>query len=387
MSGGSSLGPCPSFECEAPRPFKDPSLGLVLTGGGAFGAWEAGALEALFGYWNEKYGTDPPIKLVVGTSTGALIAPFVALGRGAVTYVAEWYQKVTTGDIYAFTLSNILNFQSLYDWGFPSEPCETRGYLYENYARVLKGLPLPNRQDALRALADAWASPTDKKIVAATMIDFAVGATDYVMNSPDDLPPGDPDEKLYCSRFYDGVFASAVPPLLGPPIPLRNRDPGLPSKTPHFDGGPYQEAPFDIFFGIQSEHRIPLTHVILISSYPFFPGSDDDPAQTVRFPKDPGLFKIAARFDSVLSESAVTNLTRLACQTLKLQAAGHDPAHIRKHTGIRPPHRRDGEIPQLVAAFPCERMGFDPDRFEEKEMAEMRRRGSEQALPVFQRYF
>jgi hypothetical protein len=130
-----------------------------------------------------------------------------------------------------------------------------------------------------------------------------------------------------------------------------------------------------------------LTHVILISSYPFFPGCDGKPAQATRFPADPNLFEIGGRFDSVLSEAAVTNLTRLACQTLKLQAKGHDPEHIRKHTGMRPPHCRDGEIPQLVAAFPHERMGFDPDRFNETEMGEMRRRGQTQALPVFQRYF
>ena len=381
-----TASPC-SFECDEPRPFQDPSLGLVLTGGGAFGAWEAGALEALFQYWNQKYETDPPIRLVVGTSTGALIAPFVVLGRKAVTYVADWYHRVTSSDIYSFRLGNLLRFQSIYDWGFPDERCVPRRGLYRKYAEVLQGLELPDGRDALEAVARAWASSADRKIVAASVIDFSAGATDYVMNSPDDLPPAGPDESRYCSRFYDGVFASAVPPLLGPPTPLLGRTARFPGKTPHFDGGPYQEAPFDVFFEIQSEQQVRLTHVILISSYPFFPGSDGKPAQATRFPADPNLFEIGGRFDSVLSEAAVTNLTRLACQTLKLQAKGHDPEHIRKHTGMRPPHCRDGEIPQLVAAFPHERMGFDPDRFNETEMGEMRRRGQTQALPVFQRYF
>jgi hypothetical protein len=143
-----------------------------------------------------------------------------------------------------------------------------------------------------------------------------------------------------------------------------------------------------VFFEIQNDQQIRLTHVVLVSSYPFFPGSDAHPAQSVRFPKDPHLLDIAGRFDSVLSEASVTNLTRLACRTLKLHAEGrHDPAHIRKRTGIRPPHAQAGETPQLVTAFPCERMGFDPNRFDEIEMGEMRKRGNEQALPVFQRYF
>ncbi|HEX7251317.1 MAG TPA: patatin-like phospholipase family protein [Thermoanaerobaculia bacterium] len=379
-----TASPC-SFECDEPRPFQDPSLGLVLTGGGAFGAWEAGALESLFDYWNQKYGTDPPIRLVVGTSTGALIAPFAALGRTAVHYVADWYHKVTTKDIYRLSPLHLLRFQSIYDWGFPDERCAPRSGLYRKYAEVLRGLKLPGGRDALEAVARAWASSTDRKIVAASLIDFSTGATDYVMNSPEDLPPVGPDELRYCSRFYDGVFASAVPPLLGSPTPLLNR--AATFKTPHFDGGPYQEAPFDVFFEIQSEQRVRLTHVILISSYPFFPGSDGKPAQATRFPADPNVLEIGGRFDSVLSEAAVTNLTRLACQTLGLQAKGHDPEHIRKHTGMRPPHCRDGEIPQLVTAFPHERMGFDPDRFNETEMGEMRRRGQTQALPLFQRYF
>src|SRR5262249_12794617 len=126
--------------------------------------------------------------------------------------------------------------------------------------------------------------------------------------------------------------------------------------------------------------------IVLISSYPVFPGSDARPAQAVRFPKDPHIGEIAGRFDSLLSEAAVTTLTRLACLTLQFHAAGHDPEHIRRRTGIRPPHT-GGDPLQLVAAFPCERMGFDPNRFDEIEMGEMRKRGRLQSLPVFQKYF
>jgi hypothetical protein len=41
------------------------------------------------------------------------------------------------------------------------------------------------------------------------VIDFSTGATDYVMNSPDDLPPAAGRESVL-SRFYDKIFASAA---------------------------------------------------------------------------------------------------------------------------------------------------------------------------------
>jgi predicted acylesterase/phospholipase RssA len=374
--------PCPTFECEPPRPFQNPALGLVLTGGGAFGAWETGALETLHDYWQKKYGTEPPIRLVVGTSTGALIAPFAALGAEAVKYIGGEYQSVKNKSIYALTISNLLKRQSLYDWGYPDSLCEMRGRLYQNYAEVLQKF---QGGDPLQSLAKAWSlPPEERRVVAATAIDFASGGTDYVMNSPDDLPP---NGMHYCSRFYDGIFASAVPPLFGPPTLICNRAARSSPPTPHFDGGPYQEAPFDVLFEIQNDLQIRLTHIVLISSYPFFPGSDARPAQAARFPKDPHIGEIAGRFDSVLSEASVTSLTRLACLTLQLHSAGHDPHHIRRRTGIRPPHTAGGSAPQLVAAFPCERMGFDPNHFDEIEMGEMRKRGRLQSLPVFQKYF
>src|SRR5437867_4250814 len=59
------------------------SIGIVLGGGGAFGAWQVGALQAFFDHWKKSRGSDPPVRVVVGTSTGALIAPMAFDGRDA----------------------------------------------------------------------------------------------------------------------------------------------------------------------------------------------------------------------------------------------------------------------------------------------------------------
>ena len=221
------------------------------------------------------------------------------------------------------------------------------------------------------------------KIVAASTADYSTGASDFVLNKPPDLTEQDP----YCSRFYKGLFASTVPPIIGPPVRMARHRGGKAKKTPHFDGGPYQEAPFNLLFQLSEDYNIQLSHIIVISSYPFFPGDDTNYAQKESFPIRPKFLQIAARFDSLLSESAVSDQTRLACQTLKLaETTWLSTEDIYRQTGIRVPSRRFWKdtkgkraVPKLIAAFPCERMGFDNSNFDKNEMGEMRRRGWAQA--------
>ena len=76
------------------------SFGILLTGGGSFGAFEAGAVKTFFELWrNEHENQDPPIRVISGTSTGALIGPFVALGWAGVQDVAGLYTSIRQGDI------------------------------------------------------------------------------------------------------------------------------------------------------------------------------------------------------------------------------------------------------------------------------------------------
>jgi predicted acylesterase/phospholipase RssA len=366
------------------------AIGLVLTGGSAFGAWEAGALEALFDYWNEKFGTDPPIRIVAGTSTGALIAPFAALDQAAVEYVACWYQSVTSFDIYG---GHLWPGNGLFHFGYPSNANGDGCFLYLHYAQVLKGLRACGK-DPLRELAKAWSEsdPARRRIVAASTINFLTGQPDYVVNGERDLPSKTVlDDDLCHSRFYDGIFASTVPPLIGEPVPLTPADDPAGKKTQHYDGGPYAEAPFDLLFSLAEEQKVSLSHVVMISSYPYFPGSDQNPAQKKVFPRDAHLLKTAARFDTLLSESAVTTGYRIASLTLQSAALldSRNPTDIRRQlrlqTGLKIPLQ--GPLPILVGAFPSERLGYDNNDFREDEMAEMYRRGKTQARPVFEAYF
>lgn len=57
-------------------------LGLVLSGGGARGAYEAGALHYIFTELAQEFRTTPKISLISGTSVGAVNGTFVASAIG-----------------------------------------------------------------------------------------------------------------------------------------------------------------------------------------------------------------------------------------------------------------------------------------------------------------
>jgi NTE family protein len=53
-------------------------LGLILSGGGARGAYEVGALEYIFNEFGDVTGSPPAVELISGTSVGAVNGTFVA---------------------------------------------------------------------------------------------------------------------------------------------------------------------------------------------------------------------------------------------------------------------------------------------------------------------
>ena len=58
------------------------SIGLVLAGGGARGAYEVGVLSRLLPWLEEEHGNRPD--LIVGTSVGALIGAALAGGASSI---------------------------------------------------------------------------------------------------------------------------------------------------------------------------------------------------------------------------------------------------------------------------------------------------------------
>ena len=82
----------PPMRPDGPRPFNV----LVLSGGGAYGAYSAGVLAG----WSEA-GTRPRFDVVTGVSTGALVATMAYLGPDRDPDLKRFYTRVTDKDVFA----------------------------------------------------------------------------------------------------------------------------------------------------------------------------------------------------------------------------------------------------------------------------------------------
>lgn len=370
------------------------SIGLVLSGGGIFGAWEAGALRALWSVWATKHNKEePPIRVVAGTSAGALTAPF-ALGRQEhIKSIVHWWTNVSKEDIStpnsglllpAFVF--LLLCDGLADFGDPEAkgcqlPTEYEDFLkrvlgeqyrlanrknprlYGNYRTALQGL------NTLENCKSSW---PDKRLGIAT-IDFGRGRGDVVTNSPaDTTSPGG----IYESRLFRGIFASAITPLIGYPVSMTRNTNG--PKTPHFDGGVYSEAPFKVLFDLAATvPAIVLTHVIVISAYPFFPGRRR--TETPQFPKKPNFEQIGLRFDTLLSEASATKDILLARAALRLRALNEPEQKVKSMTGLTIP----SPPPTLIEAAPGKRLGWDNGTVDQRKMKDLESLGEAEAEEIF----
>lgn len=88
-------------------------IGLVLSGGGARGAYEAGVLGYVFGDLARQARRTPPLSIIAGTSVGAVNGAFVAsrahdLEHGIARLEALWCD-LELGDVLEFSLSHALS--------------------------------------------------------------------------------------------------------------------------------------------------------------------------------------------------------------------------------------------------------------------------------------
>ncbi len=87
---------------------------LVLSGGGARGAYEAGVLRYVFGKLPARLGFMPRIDLYCGTSVGAVHACYLAAHADAphegVAGLAEIWRRMSFATVYSFGLGDALRF-------------------------------------------------------------------------------------------------------------------------------------------------------------------------------------------------------------------------------------------------------------------------------------
>jgi hypothetical protein len=103
--------PAPAFETTVMADAPSSVLNfLAISGGAEDGAFGAGLLVG----WSDA-GTRPAFDLVTGVSSGALIAPFVFLGRERDGQLREIFTKYGRKDIYTYNVNGLIEGSALTD--------------------------------------------------------------------------------------------------------------------------------------------------------------------------------------------------------------------------------------------------------------------------------
>lgn len=219
-----------------------PRVGLVLSGGGARGAYEAGVLRYICEDLPRETGVTPWIDIVCGTSVGALNACFVAstadvLGQSLSVLWQRWLE-LRADSLLAIRPLEVLRFARSMIGGPPLPIADDgsgirRGGLIDTSALekfVIDSVPWTRIAKVIEAGALHAVS------VSATHV--ASGKTVVFVDSAGELPPWSRDPYVRAVRAHITPFhalASAAIPILFPPMPIDGEwyvDGGLRQNTP-----------------------------------------------------------------------------------------------------------------------------------------------------------
>jgi NTE family protein len=199
--------------------------GLVLGGGGARGAYEAGVLSYLREEFDPEFGRPVPVDIIAGTSVGAINACHVAAHieeprEQAIQMVNHW-KALSIDSVLRFGAGDIFRMAREV-FGKPALIEGKHGGLIDPSGLqgiVLRGAPWPAigrsiRRGALHAMA-----------ISATHV--ATGRTTvFIQMKGKTLPPWTNDPHFVAEPALIGphhAMASAAIPLLFPPVRVRGR--------------------------------------------------------------------------------------------------------------------------------------------------------------------
>ncbi len=203
-------------------------LGLVLAGGAARGAYEAGVLRFIYSTLSRRLGFSPWPSIVGGTSVGALNGVFVvARHEEHVLRISQMWKEVTISDVYLFhgggVFSTMRSLLKAAQEGALLDPAPL-------YQLVRREFP----REAMRHAIDS--GECRAFIISATRLDNGLNALfcDSVLQDIDyDTPKG---TVLRRERITEHHFlASASLPFFFPPYRIGDHfyvDGGLRQNTP-----------------------------------------------------------------------------------------------------------------------------------------------------------
>jgi predicted acylesterase/phospholipase RssA len=252
---------------------------LALSGGGAAGAFGAGAVAGL-----TRSGSRPDFAVVTGVSAGALVAPYAFLGP---TWDARLLEAFTSG-----AGEHLL---------------QPRGLGVVFGSSLYSGAPLKHLVDSYLSdtMIQAVAREAEKgRLLLVATTDVATGEP-VVWDLGSIASNGGPNARVL---FRDVLVASASVPGMFPPVIIRVREDGASHDEAHVDGA--ATMPFFVppaFVRMPSE-AIDGTHRTAV--YVIIDGPLGEAARTTR---------LTAR--AILSRSIHAALDRLLLTTLELTAA------------------------------------------------------------------
>jgi NTE family protein len=198
------------------------SLGLVLSGGGANGAFEAGVVAAL-----EEADLHP--RILSGTSAGALNVAGMSAGMDAAT-LAELWRSVRTRDVYRLRRDvwNALRPGGLLGRG----NLAVRALDSIGWTHLTSTAPL--RRTLVAALGGERVDVRSDVRVAVSAVEMASGELVRFVN---ELPPPHRRRRRFrrVDLDVDHLMASAAIPILFPPADV--------AGTVHWDGGLVANTP------------------------------------------------------------------------------------------------------------------------------------------------
>jgi len=230
----------------AKRPDGRPVVGLVLSGGGARGAYEAGVLHYLCEEFPRETGIRPWFDVVCGTSVGALNASFVAatvdmLDRSIPLLAKRWTElrvdemvRVRPTELFRF-VRNLFGARA---------PIEHEGESTRPPGARIGGLIDTRPLERFVLESVPW-SRIQKNIahgslhaVTVSATHVASGKTVVFIDTAGELPPWSRDPRVRAQKTHIGpwhALASAAIPLLFPAMPIDGAyyvDGGLRQNTP-----------------------------------------------------------------------------------------------------------------------------------------------------------
>jgi predicted acylesterase/phospholipase RssA len=250
---------------------------LALSGGGADGAFGAGALVGL-----TNAGARPQFSVVTGVSAGALLAPYAFLGP-------EWDRQLTDA----------------YTSGRAEHLLQPRGLGVIFDSSVYRGRPLEELVD--HYLSDELIQAVAREAAAGRLLLVATTNVDTGETVIWDLGSiamnGGPSAK---SLLRDVLVASASVPGMFPPVIIRVQDTGGDYSEAHVDGTatvPFIVPPTLLQLPRDVPERSPATVYVLVDG---------------RLSQEP--IPIRLRFRTILSRSISAGLTHMMRTTLELTA-------------------------------------------------------------------